>query len=46
MTPKKSERDKQDTNLFKSGLDQILSKNHPLYYLTNEINWTMLKKNL
>ena len=43
MTPKRSERDKQETNLFQSRLDQILSKNHPLYRLSNEINWSMFE---
>jgi transposase, IS5 family len=44
MTPKRSERDKQETNLFQSRLDQILSKSHPLYRLSNEINWSMFEE--
>ena len=43
MTPKRSERDKQETNLFQSRLDQILSKKHPLYRLWNEINWSIFE---
>jgi IS5 family transposase len=43
MTPKKTERDKQERNLFQSRLDQILSKKHPLYRLSNEINWSMFE---
>ncbi len=44
MTPKKSERDTQDTNLFQSRLDQILSKSHPLYQLSMEINWSIFEE--
>ena len=44
MTPKKSERDIQDTNLFQSRLDQILSKSHPLYQLSMEINWSIFEE--
>jgi IS5 family transposase len=37
MRPKKTERDQGE--LFRARLDQILNPSHPLYVLSNKINW-------
>jgi IS5 family transposase len=39
MKPKKpKQRDHED--LFRSRLDQILDRRHPLYLLANQIDWS------
>ena len=44
MIPQKSERDKKESFLFQSRLEQILSHSHPLYILANEFNWSVFEK--
>lgn len=31
-------------DLFRTGLDQILNRNHPLYVLANQIDWSVVNK--
>lgn len=41
MQPKKK---KEDLDLFRSHLDQILNKKHPLYRLANQIDWKFFEE--
>jgi IS5 family transposase len=42
MKPKSSQSDHAD--LFRSRLDQILNRQHPLFVLANQINWSVFDK--
>ncbi len=42
MKPKSSQHDQGD--LFRSHLDQILNREHPLFVLANQINWSVFDK--
>jgi len=42
MKPKSSQHDQAD--LFRSRLDQILDRQHPLYVLANRIDWAVFNK--
>jgi len=42
MKPKNSQPDQSD--LFRSRLEQILDRRHPLYVLANQINWSVFDK--
>ncbi len=42
MKPKKPQHDQAD--LFRSRLDQILNREHPLFILGNQINWSAFEK--
>jgi IS5 family transposase len=42
MKPKKPKRDQAD--LFRSQLDQILNRKHPLFILANQIDWSVFEK--
>lgn len=42
MKPKSSQHDQGD--LFRSRLDQILNREHPLFVLANQINWSVFDK--
>jgi IS5 family transposase len=39
MKPKKPQQDQAD--LFHSRLDQILDRQHPLFVLANQIDWSV-----
>lgn len=43
MKPKKPKQRDQD-DLFRSRLDQILDRRHPLYRLANHIEWSIFDK--
>lgn len=43
MKPKKSKQREQD-DLFRSRLDQILDRQHPLYRLAHQIDWSVFDK--
>lgn len=42
MKPKKPQQDQSD--LFRSRLDQILNRQHPLFILANQIDWSIFDK--
>jgi IS5 family transposase len=42
MKPKKLQQDQSD--LFRSRLDQILNRQHPLFLLANQIDWSIFDK--
>ena len=42
MKPKKPQQDQSD--LFRSRLDQILNRQHPLFLLANQIDWSIFDK--
>ena len=42
MKPKSQQNNQDD--LFRSRLDQILNREHPLYVLANQINWSVFDK--
>lgn len=42
MKPKKTQQDQSD--LFRSRLDQILNRQHPLFILANQIDWSIFDK--
>lgn len=44
MRPKKTK--KNDLDLFRSRLDQILNRKHPLFKLANQIDWSYLNREL
>jgi IS5 family transposase len=44
MQPKDMSFDESHGDLFRSSLEQILNKKHPLYTLANKIDWNMFDK--
>ena len=44
MQPKNLSLHEAQRDLFRSRLDQILSRKHPLFLLANQINWQFFDK--
>jgi IS5 family transposase len=44
MRPKDSSFEESHEELFRSSLEQILDRRHPLYVMANKIDWTRFDK--
>lgn len=44
MQPKKTGRDQSEFDLFRSRLEQILNRKHPLYVLAGQIDWSYFEQ--
>lgn len=44
MRPKESSQTHSQGDLYRSGLEQILSHRHPLYLLAKQMDWTVFER--